>query len=610
MRTLTVQRRSKWWDSAAILLLAVSLLISGGCSSNDSSSPPPPPPLYGPGNVAATAETPGSAVVSWNAIAGVTGYNIYYSNTSPVNTATATRRNSADNNFTLTNLDYKMSYYIVVTALYGTSESLASEMATLKLPPPAPLEVMAMATSPSGTPLVTVSWTDVASSATYPITYNIYKSTASPVPTGTPLMGNYALTTYDDSAVLADGTMYYYVVTAEGPGGESEPSTEVGVIPVIPAGAPVNVSVIRTPETTLSATLSWNKPGTGTPTSYEIYRALTGGTAYNPANHVASVPAGTYKYIDNSGLVGNTTYYWVVSAKNSGGETPSSEVSLKVIGSPMGGGGGDTGFGNNFSSALIFADGIGITGLTTSGTWTTDVASIDFNTGLRPLSTEIAGYTTLPILRSADTYTLNDVAYYMQQTASTWQGEWFNGSGEPQHVTAKWGDNLLSSNITSNSVLRIEMVLSKPVTTAMTSYTMQSLYGSQEGEMQGTDGTTYANTTAFVFASNVHLVIEKLDNNGVPIVPALYDQTLWTGDGPGFLGGEINISGGFTYGFIWTLNSQVLPPEIPSLVGTWRLTFKLDQTSPKGTANNTFIDAVGNGVRVSDTVVYIDITVQ
>ena len=609
METSTKRKGRGWVFRLVGALLAASLLmvLLGGCSDSKSSAPPP---LPGPSNVVATAQTSGSALVSWDAIAGVTTYNIYYANTVPVNTATATKKSDTGTSYTLTNLDYKMTYYIVVKALYGTTESLDSATATLKLPPSPPQGVSAVAGGVAGAPIVTVSWVDVPGSATYPITYNIYKSTTSPVPTDAPLMGNYAASPFADSAVLDDGTRYYYVVTAEGPGGESTPSTEVGVIPVIAAGAPVNVGVIRTPETTLSATLSWNKPGTGTPTSYEIYRAMTAGTAYNPANLVASVPAGTYQYVDNSGLLGNTTYYWVVSAKNAGGETPSSEVSLKVIGSPGGGGGGDTGYGNNFAKALIFADGIGITGLTTSGTWTTDVASIDFNTGLRPLSTEVVGYTTLPILRSADTYTLNDVTYYMQQTASTWQGEWLNGSGEPQHVTAAWGDNLLSSNITSNSVLRIEMVLSKPVTTAMTSYTMQSLYGSQEGEMQGTDGTTYANTTAFVFASNAHLVIEKLDTNGVPIVPALYDQTLWAGDGPGFLAGEINISGGFTYGFIWTLNSQTLPPEIPSLVGTWRLTFKLDATSPKGTANNTVIDAVTNGVRFSDTEVYIDITVK
>ena len=612
METST-KRVSRGWifRSVGALLAALLLMVLvGGCGSNDSN----PPPLYGPSNVAATAETPGSAVVSWDAIAGVTGYNIYYANTTPVNTATATRENSADSNLTLTNLDYKMSYYIVVTALYGTSESLASDTVTLMLPPPAPLEVWATATVPAGNPLVTVSWTPVAGSATYPITYNVYKSTTIPVPTSTPLMGNYALTTYDDSAVLADGTMYYYVVTAEGPGGESAVSAEVGVMPFIPTGAPQNVSVIRTPETTLSATLSWATPTTGAPDSYEIYRALTAGTAYNLANHVATVAPDKFQYIDNSGLLGNTTYYWAVSAKTNAGptEAASSEVSLKVIGSPMGGGGGDTGFGNNFSGALVFADGIGITGLqlATNSTWTTDTASIDFNTGMRPLATEVAGYTTLPILLSADTYTLNNVAYYMQQTASTWQGEWYNGSGEEQHVTAKWGDNLLSSNITANSVLRIEMVLSKPVTTAMTSYTMQSLYGSQEGEMQGTDGTTYANATAFVFASNAHLKIEKLDNSGVPIDPPLYDQTLWTGDGPGFFGGEINISGGFTYGFIWTLNNQTLPPEIPSLVGTWRLTFMLDLTSPKGTDNNTYIDAVGNGMLSPEGVAYIDIEVK
>lgn len=306
----------------------------------------------------------------------------------------------------------------------------------------------------------------------------------------------------------------------------------------------------------------------------------------------------------------------MVSAKNAGGETPTAEVMYKPIGPA---GGEEEGYGNNFSAALVFADDIGIGGLAIGATsvWTNDLTTpIDYNTGLRPLVTEVTALaalpvpvTALPYLDPNTTFLLDGVTYYKQQSPSTWQGQWERGASALQEVTAKWGDNLISQRFTSNSVIRIEMVLSKALTTAMTSYTMQSLYGTNENEIFGTTGTTYDNMTAFVFAANAHLKIQKMDG-AVPVGAPLYDQTLWAGDGPGFLAGEVNVAGNFTYGFVWMLSQQVLPPDIPSKTGTWRITFSLDANSPVGTANNTSIVSATNGVRVSPTEVYIDIVVQ
>jgi len=378
---------------------------------------------------------------------------------------------------------------------------------------------------------------------------------------------------------------------------------------VVAPGVPTNFTVVGTSGQTLSATLTWSPPAAGgVPTSYEIYRSTTAGTAFQPDNHLISVPVVTgqasYTYVDGAGLTPVDTY-WVVSAKNAGGETPTAEATYKPVGPP---GGGDEGYGNNFSAALVFADDIGIGGvaLDPTKTWTTDLALIDYNTGLRPLSTEVLPVATLPYFDPASAYLLGAVTYYEQQTASTWQGQWVAGASEQQHVTAKWGDNLVSQSLTTNSVVRIEMVLSKALTVPMTSYTMQSLYGTKANEIQGTDGVTYDNLTAFVFASNAHLKIQKVDASGTPLEAPLYDQTLWTGDGPGFLAGEVNVSGNFTYGFVWMLNKEVL--AYPKN-GIWRLTFSLDATSPKGTTNNTFIDAASNGTLVSATEVYIDINV-
>jgi len=415
-------------------------------------------------------------------------------------------------------------------------------------------------------------------------------------------------------SALAVTTIAAFSMTGCGGGSSSTPAVEA-------PGIPTNFTVVRTPETTLSATLEWSLPlSGGDATSFEIYRSTTAGTTYNAANHLLSIPvvAGktTYTFIDDVGLIPRVDHYWVVAAKNAGGQTPTAEVAYIPIGS---GGGGDTAFGNNFSAALIFADGYGISGLQLdpAKTWTTDVSAIDFNTGLRPLSTEVLPVVVLPYLDPASAYILNNVTYYRQKTASTWQGQWVDGSSANQHVNAAWGDNLISQALTVNSVIRIETVLTEALTSPMTSYTMVSLYGTRENEVAGTDGTTYENSTAFVFAANAHLTVQKLDGpGGAADGTPLFDQPLWTGDGPGFLAGEVNVLGNFTYGFVWNLKNYTDAGLLASngittgVAGTWRLTFSLDATSPVGTSNNTFIDTVSNGVRDSATQVHIDINVN
>jgi hypothetical protein len=346
---------------------------------------------------------------------------------------------------------------------------------------------------------------------------------------------------------------------------------------------------------------------------------------FAPANHVATVAATTYQYIDNSGLVGNTTYYWAVSAKNAGGENASNEVSLKVVGSSTGGGGDTAAYGNNFSAALIFADDIGITNLPVTGTWTGDklpFAGIDYNTGLRPLATEVAAFPVtqliLPYLYIPYT---PDPLFFEQKTGNTWQGEWAKGKAAPQNVTAKWGDNLAggSASLSSTSKIRVEMVLSKALTTPMKAYTMKALYGAQTTEMQGSNGVTYDATTAFVMATNARLKIEKLDAAGAPTGVFLTDQALFDpaiADGLNKLAGEIPVSGNFTYGFVWD------PQALGATAGKYRLIFILDDFSQFGgtgipatapaapIANNTFITTATNGVLDSPTQVHLDVTLK
>ena len=119
----------------------------------------------------------------------------------------------------------------------------------------------------------------------------------------------------------ADGTEYYYEVTAVDSGGESASSAEASATPQVPASLPL-------PPTGLTATtpsngavlLAWQAPaGAGT---YNVYR----GTASGSEALVVSGVSGP-SYFD-SGRTDGTTYYYQVTGVNQAGEgARSAEIS-------------------------------------------------------------------------------------------------------------------------------------------------------------------------------------------------------------------------------------------------------------------------------------------
>lgn len=411
---------------------------------------------------------------------------------------------------------------------------------------------------------------------------------------------------------LTNGVRYYYVVTAVHPAGESRESPEVGGTPHRPApGSPQGVTAIVTPEEPNSITVQWNEV-TGA-TSYNLYWNSTGGVT-TLDTLVADV---TSPFI-HTGLLGQTDYYYRVTAVGSGGESAlSAEVSAAPRGSPGGGGGGGGGhdetFGNNLSVPVVFADGYGITGSPLTGILP---AYLDVATGLRPLTTD--SFVTFPSWVAGTEYLLGSVLYYKQQTASTWQADWVNGVGVDQNVAVDWGDNLSSQRFTSNSVIRIETTLyqtylgtgTTAYTTAMSEYTMALLYGTRETEMQGTDTTILVAPRRHVFAVAARLRLEKLLGPGGAVDPAVTPTSIAVAesfgvDGPGGYGAEINVGGKLVYGYVWRLRQSSLPD--PDKVGWWKATFALDPTPQIGTTtltNRTYLqelDASDAGSATLDT---------
>ncbi len=124
---------------------------------------------------------------------------------------------------------------------------------------------------------------------------------------------------------MTNGTTYYYVVSAVNAGGESANSTEVSATPVAPPATPTGLTATAG---NAQAALSWNASLAAA--TYNLKRSTTSGGPYT----TAASPVVT-NYTDTP-LTNGTTYYYVVSALNAGGESANStEVSVTPVAPPI-----------------------------------------------------------------------------------------------------------------------------------------------------------------------------------------------------------------------------------------------------------------------------------
>ena len=174
-------------------------------------------------------------------------------------------------------------------------------------PPLAPADLTATA----GYGQVILTWT---ASASFGVTnYNIKRSTSSGGPYTNNIVGSTSATTYTDTNV-ADGTTYYYVVSAvSSTVGEGPNSLEANATPMF---SPVPGNLTVTNFNFGPVILTWSMSAGAT--SYNVKRS----TSTNGPFTTIGSPAST-SYTDTSALVG-TTYYYVVSAVNGGGESANS----------------------------------------------------------------------------------------------------------------------------------------------------------------------------------------------------------------------------------------------------------------------------------------------
>ena len=459
------------------------------------------------------------------------------------------------------------------------------------------------------------------------VSYNLYVSTTTPVDPDTADLRPNVFPPLKLTGLAAD-QYFYFAVTAVYPEGESKLSDEVGTELVAEApDVPQGVTAFNTPEVTNSITIQWwDVVGAA---GYNIYRGTEAGLAtyYTDPAKAKKTPNALAPYIDTDDIVGGTTYYYVVTSFDADGHesAPSAEASVMARGKRMpdmgggeGGGEDDTGYGNNLSFPVVFADNVGITGLRITGVWpgvvtpSTPVPAFDFNTGLRPLSTEVLP--EFPYFEDNTSVLMGGVTYYPQATASTWQAEWrANPGGDNLSVIVDWGDALASKTYTTNSVVRIETVLFQDapiVSDTMAAFNMTLLAGSGATELQGTDTTTYASAKRNVFVVNARLIIQKLALDNATVECEVYNNSVWEslaaseegeeggGGGSGAYAGEMNVGGSLVYGYNFMINTlnmaQACSNGSLSKTGTWKILFQLDETATIGS------EEIPNHVRIID----------
>ena len=299
----------------------VSTLTTAGSSANSPQvSATPGIPGVTPEPPTNLTATPGNAVVTltWTASAGATGYNVKRATTSggPYTQLAA----PTSSGYTDSSVINGVTYYYVVSTLTAVGES--ADSAQVSATPSAQSAAPAAPTNLTATPgnaMVTLTWTASTGATSYNVKRAFtdggpYTQLAAPSSNG-----------YTDSSV-SNGTIYYYVVSAVNSTGESANSAQVSATPKAPSVAPAAPTNLTATPGNAVVTLTWTA-STGA-TGYNVKRATTSG---GPYTQLAAPSSNGYT---DSSVVNGTTYYYVVSAVNSTGESANSAQVVAVPNPP------------------------------------------------------------------------------------------------------------------------------------------------------------------------------------------------------------------------------------------------------------------------------------
>ncbi|MBI5636445.1 MAG: fibronectin type III domain-containing protein [Nitrospinae bacterium] len=166
---------------------------------------------------------------------------------------------------TITGLTNGKNYSFIVTAVNGTEGAASFEVSATPQASYTAGAIPANLGTAAGNGQVTISWTAVTGAASY----NVYYSTKPGVTTSSLTKVTGIGTTSTTVTGLANGTKYYFIVTAVVGGAETVASSEVSTTPQATPAASVPSNVAVTGGDT-QVTLTWTAP-TGGAASYNVY---------------------------------------------------------------------------------------------------------------------------------------------------------------------------------------------------------------------------------------------------------------------------------------------------------------------------------------------------
>jgi fibronectin type 3 domain-containing protein len=275
---------------------------------------PSPTAPAAPTGVTAVGST-NQATISWPVVSGAASYNVYWSTTTGVTKSSGTKVAGVTSPYVKTGLSAGTTHYFIVTAINSVGESAASVQATATTAaaPPAVPAAPTGVSATGGANQVSISWPAVSGATSY----NIYWATTTGVTTsGTKITS--ATSPYAQTG-LAASTTYYYIVTAVNAAGQSVASAQftaatdapVVTIPTAPVGVTATGGANQ-------VSISWSAVSGAT--SYNIYYATTTGVTKTSG---AKITNAENPYVQ-TGLAVGTTYYYIVTALNSSGESAAS----------------------------------------------------------------------------------------------------------------------------------------------------------------------------------------------------------------------------------------------------------------------------------------------
>lgn len=277
--------------------------------------------LPAPTNVVAAANDPFSIAVQWEGVEGADGYDLYVRygqyDASASWDKLATLEATPSPSFLHDGLNVGKTFGYRVVAWNGAGDSPASAAVNAATPTDLPLAPMQLRVVTSTANSISLSWFDMADNEN---TFIIQRQDVPPtadyvtvaqIQSQTP-GGATGGNVWVDTNVTP-GTAYNYRIAAANDIGQSIWSLPVMGATLMLPGTPAGFTAAATSPTTTH--LSWIKP-TGTVSGYRIERA----TALNGPYTVAATLAGTATTFDDSGLLGNTKYYYKIYAFNAAGD--------------------------------------------------------------------------------------------------------------------------------------------------------------------------------------------------------------------------------------------------------------------------------------------------